>query len=214
MTFDVVVNPITGERGVKRQGASAENGHLLVSDLYAAPNSAVAGEHIHPHGSETFTVVRGLLGLKVDGVSDQAGPGDRITVPAGVKHDWWNAGQETALVIVETDQPRFEEMIKTLFFLAEDGKTDDRGRPGLLQAVAMAREFDDVVRFTKPPRAVQRILYGALAPLARLRGYRGTHPEYAKRVSEVVDALEELPPEIAAMLPAGVPGSLKPPVAE
>lgn len=214
MTFDVLENPRTGERAIARQHAAAENGYRFVSDLYAAPGGRVVGEHLHPRGTETFTVVRGLLGLKVDGVSDEAGPGDRIAVPAGVPHDWWNAGPETALVIVEMEgEPRFEELIKNFFFLAADGKTDAHGRPGVLQGAALALEFDEVFRFMKPPRAVQRVLFGALAPLARLRGYRGSYAEYAARVSDVVDALEELPPEIAAFLPAGVPGSTAPPAA-
>ncbi|MGW0709542.1 hypothetical protein ACWD4G_26905 [Streptomyces sp. NPDC002643] len=98
-------------------------------------------------------------------------------------------------------------MIRHLFFFAADGKTDAKGRPHLLQSALFALEFDDTSRFATPPRAVQKLLFGALAPLARLRGYRATYPEYAKRVSEVVDALEELPPEIAAQLPYGIPGS-------
>lgn len=211
MTFDVLENPVTGERAVVRQHASEANGHSAVADLYASPGAAVAGEHLHPHATETFTVVRGVVGLKVGGVQDRAGPGARVTVPAGVAHDWWNAGPETALVIVEVGpSPRFEEMIKNLFFLAADGKTDAEGRPRVLQAALLAREFEDVIRFTKPPRAVQRILFGALTPLARLRGYRGSYAEYATRVSDVADALEELAPEIAAMLPAGVPGAVAP----
>lgn len=206
MSFDVVENPITGERGVVRQHATDSNGQTVVADLYAAPGAAVVGEHLHPNAAETFTVVRGLVGLKVDGVESQAGPGDRVTVPAGTAHDWWNAGSQTAFVIVEIGpSPRFEEMIKNLFFLAADGKTDAAGRPSLLQAAALAREFDEVIRFTKPPRVVQRLLFGTLAPLAGLCGYRGTYPEYAKRVTDVVDTLEQLPPEVAALLPAGVP---------
>jgi len=45
--------------------------------------------------------------------------------------------------------------------------------PNLLQLAVLAREFDDVIRFTRPPRLVQWALFGLLAPLARLLGYRG-----------------------------------------
>jgi quercetin dioxygenase-like cupin family protein len=208
VTFDVLANPLTGERAVVRQHASDENGNLAVADLYLSPGAAVVGEHVHPRAAETFTIVRGLVGLEVGNKEDQAGPGDRITVPAGITHDWWNAGPQTALVIVEVGpEPRFEEMIKNLFFLAADRKTNAKARPSLLQVALLAKEFDGVIQFTKPPRSVQRILFGALAPLARLRGYRGSYPEYINRVSEVVDALEELPEDIARMLPAGVPGA-------
>ena len=36
----------------------------------------------------------------------------------------------------------------------------------LLQLAVFAREFDDVIRFTRPPRIVQRVLFGLLAPIA------------------------------------------------
>lgn len=131
MTFDVLENPATGERAVVRQHASAANGQLTVGDLYASPGAAVVGEHLHPRAVETFTVVRGVVGLTAAGVPDQAAPGDRVSVPAGVPHDWWNAGPDTAFVIVEMGpEPRFEEMIKNLFFLAADGKSDAGAAPG------------------------------------------------------------------------------------
>jgi hypothetical protein len=53
--------------------------------------------------------------------------------------------------------------------------------PGLLQAALFAREFEDVLYFTKPPRPVQKILFAALAPVARLMGYRGSYPKYLER---------------------------------
>jgi hypothetical protein len=53
--------------------------------------------------------------------------------------------------------------------------------PNLLQLAAFAWEFDDVIRFTRPPRLLQLLLFGLLAPLARLLGYRGSYPEYLAR---------------------------------
>jgi hypothetical protein len=47
-------------------------------------------------------------------------------------------------------------MIKNLYGLAQDGKTNAKGMPNLLQAALFAREFEDVLRFTKPPRPVQQ----------------------------------------------------------
>ena len=43
----------------------------------------------------------------------------------------------------------------------------------------MAREFEDVMYFTKPPRVVQRLLFGPLAVTARALGYKGSYPKYA-----------------------------------
>ena len=60
--------------------------------------------------------------------------------------------------------------IRQLFMLAQDGKTDAKGRPRPLDAAVVAREFSDTFRFTSPPQLVQRLLFGLLAPIARATG--------------------------------------------
>lgn len=180
---EVYENPVTGERVVIREGTAETGGEHLVADLYVRPGGAVAGEHLHPAMSETFTVLKGWLNVRLDGHEQVAGPGQRLHIPPGTVHDWWNGGDSEVLVRVEVGPraDRFEAAIHNAFNLARDGKTDARGRPGLLQLALIAREFDDVMRFTGLPRWVQRLLFGALAPLARARGYRGSYPEYLTR---------------------------------
>ena len=75
-------------------------------------------------------------------------------------------------------------MILNAFGLAQDGRVDRKGMPNFLQLVVFAREFSDVVRFTRPPHLVQRVLFGLVAPFARLLGYRGSYPEYLTRHHE------------------------------
>ncbi len=117
--------------------------------------------------------------------------GERLHVPHGTPHDWWNAGEEDARILVEiSPAARFEDMIKNLFGLTKDGKTDSKGRPRLLKAALFAQEFDDVIRLTKPPRFVQRLLFGAPVPVARLLGYRGSYPEYLRRPPREVVEVE------------------------
>jgi mannose-6-phosphate isomerase-like protein (cupin superfamily) len=200
VTNPVIENPVTGERGIVRRTPDSDSAPL-VADLYAQPGAAVAGEHIHPHSTEAFTVVRGTLDFRLDGVLRRAEPGTRIVIPPGTPHDWWNAGNDVTWVILEVDPGRrFEAMIRNLFGLGRDGRTDEKGRPGLLQAALLAREFDDTIRFTSPPRAIQRPLFAALAPLARLRGLQGSYSRYVDDTS-----LEQLPTEIEAMIPALAP---------
>jgi mannose-6-phosphate isomerase-like protein (cupin superfamily) len=179
---DVFKNPVTEERVVVRVGTEESGGDLLVADLYVRPGGAVAGEHVHTRIEEWFTVREGRVGFRLDGRETIAPRNQRLHVPVGVAHDWWNAGEEEAHVVVEVAPGgRFEEMIKNLYGLAQDGKTDRKGIPHLLQAALFAREFDDVLRFTKPPRSVQKVLFAALAPVARLLGYRGSYTEYLER---------------------------------
>ena len=177
---DTIENPITGERVVVRVGTEDSGGQLLEVDTYIRPGGAVTGEHVHPAIEESFTVVRGRVGFRIDGRESIAQLNQRLRVPAGAAHDWWNAGEEEAHVIVEIRPgARFEEMARNLFGLAQDGKTNSKGMPNLLQAAIFAREFSDVLYFTKPPLVVQRLLFGVLAAIARVLGYRGSYPKYS-----------------------------------
>lgn len=183
-TGDVIENPVTGERAVVRIGTRETAGARGVVDLYVRPGGAVVGEHWHPEMDERFTVLRGRVGFRLGGRERTAELGSEIHVPAGVRHDWWNAGDEEALVRVEVrPAARFEAMILNFFGLAQDGRTDARGLPGLLQLALLVREFRDVIRFTRPPQVVQTVLFGLLAPVARAMGYRGSYPEYLTRRS-------------------------------
>jgi len=179
---EVYENPVTGERVVIRTGTSTTGGELLVVDLYVRPGGAVMGEHFHPALEERFTVLRGQVGFRLAGKVAIAEPGVELIAPPGTPHDWWNAGPAEALVRVEIrPAARFEAMVRNAFGLAEDGKVNRRGMPNLLQLAVFAREFADVVQFTRPHRMVQKILFGLLTPLARMSGYRGCYPEYLTR---------------------------------
>ena len=179
---EVYDNPVTGERVVIRLGTQETGGERLLADIYLRPGGAVAGEHIHPSIDETFTILRGRVGIAIDGRKTIAEPGSKLYVPRGTAHDWWNAGDEEAHILLEvTPAARFEALIRNLFCLAQDGKTDRKGVPRLLQLALIAREFEDVAQLTRPPRLVQKVLFGILAPIARLKGYRGRYPEYEAR---------------------------------
>ena len=121
--------------------------------------------------------------VKCDGRSAVLREGETAEIPAGVWHDWWNASDRNARVRVEiTPGARFSHMAETLFGLAQLGHTDDKGMPNLLQLALIAREFRDVVVFRSPPPAVQSVLFGAVAPLARALGYRAIYPQLSRTV--------------------------------
>ena len=176
---DIFENPISGERAVVRVGTEESGGELLVADLYVSPAGRVAAEHVHPVINEWFTVLDGRVGFRTNGQESIAEIGERLHMPPGTIHDWWNAGKEEAHVVFEVSPAaRSEEAISITFGLARDGKTNAKGMPNLLQLALLSREFEDVLYFTKPPRAVQKVLFAVLTPLARLLGYKGSHPEY------------------------------------
>lgn len=176
---DTLYNPVTGERGIVLEAPSESPDRRLVAELLLEPGAAVAGEHLHPAIDESFEVVDGRLGYRLGGVEGTAGAGARIDIPAGIWHDWWHTGEgETICRVTITPGDRFVQMIRTLWGLARDGRTNDKGMPGMLQIAAISDEFSDVIVFRRPPRIVQRALFGVLAPLAHRRGYRGIYPRY------------------------------------
>lgn len=176
---DVHENTLTGERSVILHGTDDGGTPRLVALVTVPHRGALIGAHLHPAIHERVVVVSGRMGLSVGGVERHLGPGEEADFPAGVVHDWWNAGDAEAEFIVEVDPgDRFEQMISTIFGLASDGKTNAKGIPNPLQLAVFAWEFDDVVRFAKPPRIVQRTLFGALAPIGRALGYQPVYGKY------------------------------------
>jgi quercetin dioxygenase-like cupin family protein len=190
---DVFENPVTGEFGYIRVGTEETNGDLLVADLRVRPGGAVAGEHLHPIIRERFTVVSGKIGYKLGNQKGIASAGDTLDIPPGVAHDWWNAGNEEARVIVQVKPgARFVQMATTLFGVAKDGKTNDKGMPNLLQLAVIAKEYQDVIMFMKPPIWVQRIMFSILSPLGKLLGYKAKYDHHhIERKTMQVEPLPE-----------------------
>ena len=182
-TSEVWENPVNRERLTILERPWDNPAGRAVLELTALVGARVVGEHRHPAMVEKFTVLEGDLTVKRNGQTSLLRQGETGIAEAGVWHDWWNAGDRDARVRVEiTPGERFLHMIETFFGLARLGHTDGKGMPRLLQLVLIAREFKDVVVFRSPPPGMQRIVYGALAPLARWRGYRETYPQLSRTV--------------------------------
>jgi mannose-6-phosphate isomerase-like protein (cupin superfamily) len=201
---DVIENRVTGERALVLVGTEEAGDGAVAVLMYARPGAAVVGEHVHASVTERFRVVSGRLGVRIDGRESVLEAGEEATIVPGVVHDWWNAGEEEARVLVQIDPGRrFELMITTLFGLANDGLTNSKGMPHLLQLAVIGDEFRDVVEFVKPPRAIQRLLFGALAPVGRALGYRPWYERYLRPHSHIevaAELLQELQSSRAAEL--------------
>ena len=180
---DVWENPVTGERAAILELPWANPDGRVTAELIALVGARVAGEHYHPALVERFTVLEGELTMKLDGRTSVLHEGESAVIEAGAWHDWWNAGARDARVRVEiTPGERFTHMIETLFGLGRLGHTNAKGMPNLLQLALTGQEFSDVIVFRSPPAALQRALFGAVAPIARRRGYRATYPELSRTV--------------------------------
>jgi quercetin dioxygenase-like cupin family protein len=180
---EVWENPVTGERATILELPSANPEGRATAELTALVGARVVGEHYHPAQVERFTVLEGELTLKLEGETSVLREGESAVIEAGMWHDWWNASDRDALARVEvTPGERFAHMVETLFGLARLGHVNAKGMPSLLQLALVAKEFSDVVVFRKPAPAVQGVIFGVLAPIARRRGYHATYPQLSRTV--------------------------------
>ncbi len=182
---DELVNPVTGLRTVFRKTAQETSGELLQVDWIGEPGWTTGPDHVHPRQEERFEVLSGKLGLRVEGVERVHGTGEVIVAPAGSAHAAWNASSDDKIHVLVDFRPalRTETAFETLTGLACDGKTNRAGVPEnpLLLALIL-RHYEDEIYFVWPPLAVQRVILGALAEMARLFGYRAEYPyPYARR---------------------------------
>jgi quercetin dioxygenase-like cupin family protein len=163
----VLHNPVTGEYG-RLLEHTAER---VVGELLAVPGAAVAGAHFHPSQEERFEVVEGVMGYRRGDDRGELRAGEAVRVPAGVVHDWWNAGDGDLRARVTVTPPGlFGAMIGAVWGLAVLGRTNRKGMPGPVDAALLAEAFGSEIVFERPPRAVQRALAVTVAPIARRRG--------------------------------------------
>jgi mannose-6-phosphate isomerase-like protein (cupin superfamily) len=179
---DSIENPVTGERLVFRKTSRETGGQAVVVEAFVKPTGFVAAAHVHPNQEERFEILRGSVGFKIGRKKLVAGPGQRVSVPAGTPHKFWNAGDDEAHFVCEVRPAlQFEQLIETMFSLATDGKTNRKGMPNLIRLAVIANAHFDTVQLRFPPAFMQRFGLALGAPLGRLLGYGATYVPAADR---------------------------------
>jgi quercetin dioxygenase-like cupin family protein len=149
---------------------AAEPDSLEVEALYG-PGGSAPPKHLHPSQAEHFEVLAGKLDTRVDGYERQLGAGDTLDIPAGSVHQMWNGGSEPARVAWRTSPAgRTLEWFEALDALQREGRVLKNGIPSPLAMSVLLTEYRDVFRLAGPD-PVLRIVFAALAPLGRWRGY-------------------------------------------
>jgi quercetin dioxygenase-like cupin family protein len=172
---DRLENPVTGEVLVFHRTAEETNGEAVLVETIVRPHGFVAAAHVHPHQTERFEVVEGLLGLEVGETELLAAPGDVAEVAPGTPHRFWNAGESEARFLCEVRPAlQFESLIETMFTLASEGKTNRKGLPNPLRLAVIAKAHFDTVRLPFPPAVLQRAALAVGAPVGKALGYTET----------------------------------------
>lgn len=174
---DILEHPVTGEKIIFRKTAKDTNGELMQADVIMRPHGFVAAEHVHPFQEERFEVLSGSVKFRVHGVKQEVRAGEIAVVPPRTPHVWWNDSDQEAHVLVDIRPAlRFDEFFETFFGLAQIGKVNKKtGLPNPLIMALVLREFKKELYLAQPPLAAQRIVFGFLALVGRLRGYQGRY---------------------------------------
>jgi quercetin dioxygenase-like cupin family protein len=177
---DEMVDPIAGARMIFRKTANETDGELLQLDWIGKAGWTAGSLHVHPYQEERLEIISGTLGSHVAGVERIHEAGEVVVAPAGSVHTVWNAGGEEEEVHSLVDfRPalRTETVLETLTGLARDGKTNKSGVPkNPLRLALIAHDYEDELYLTQPPLFVQRVIFGVMAKVGRLLGYRAEYP--------------------------------------
>jgi quercetin dioxygenase-like cupin family protein len=133
--------------------------------------------HVHPRQESSARVTAGRLRFVVAGAERTLGPGEAITIPAGIAHHFVNDGDSDAVAVQEFRPAlRTAEFFETWFGLAQRGELNDRGMPSLFRLAALGPRFADEIRVVRPPWPIQRVVYAVLGPIARRAAMRPAPP--------------------------------------
>ena len=170
---EVLENPITGQRIIFRRTSGDTAGGLLeVESVYTTPSPSRPPTHYHPSQEEIFRVLAGELHVVAYGGHRVLKKGETLVIVEGSRHQMW--AEEAGVRVNWQTRPALETaaFFETVFGLASEGKTDEKGVPNLLQSAVIARKYAGVFRLASPPWPIQKLLLAVLAPLGKLLGYR------------------------------------------
>ena len=163
----MISKPIEDPLFRQRYGFSRE-GNVLRIEIWTEPGVGVRAEHVHPKLEERYEVLEGEVTFRVNRKAQKAGPGERLVVPAGVRHSFENTGSGTAHLVVEAE-PALElrESIEDGVRLARTARLTASGKPrglqALIAAASFAHRYRETVILSSPPPAMQRLLFPLLA---------------------------------------------------
>jgi quercetin dioxygenase-like cupin family protein len=175
----VITNAFTRQSIKFIKTSKDTNGQLLEMESVYLAHSKEPAPHYHPQQEEDFVILEGELTVMLHDELRILKKGDTLHIPAGTHHTMWNSSSMNTVINWQV-RPALntEHLLETITGLAGDGKTNQQGMPGILQIAVTANHFAHVFRLSKPPFAVQKIVFGLLGPIAYLFGYRAIYKRY------------------------------------
>ena len=129
--------------------------------------------HTHVREREEGIVKAGTLGARVGGEKIIVPTGGTVVLPAGVRHHWWNAGDDllelSGQVVPSVDLDRYLQAVFAVL------NASSNGRPSIFHFAHVLWRHRDTQLLAAPPPAIQRIVLPILLFIGRILGkYRGS----------------------------------------
>jgi quercetin dioxygenase-like cupin family protein len=165
MAGELVEDPV-----LRQRYRFTREGEVLRVELWAEPGARVP-EHYHPVLEERWQVVEGEATFRVAGEERRATAGERLVVPAGLRHSFVNTGPGESYFRVEAEPPlELREFLEGAAELNRAGGFTENGIPkgpgALVRGAAFSQRYRETTVLTFPPPLVQRVLFPPLARLA------------------------------------------------
>ena len=177
-----IENPLTGERVTFLATAEDTDGEYVRIRNETSAGAQGVVMHYHLAYTEAFEVLEGTLDVCVGTKDDHLvlAEGESVFVPLNTAHRFWNSSAERAAFEVEIRPARnFEKALRAHFGLVEEGKTNEKAIPKNIFELALIYELSESY-IVGMPLFLQKGIFGALARVARWRGYDPEFSEYTK----------------------------------
>ena len=157
---------------------------LFWLELTLRPNAPGPPEHIHMSFSERFMVAEGTLSLLANGEVRELGPSESFLVSPGTPHKPFNQTNKPVIVrgplTEEYGIPEpFSVFLTQAYGFFDEDPANTQAPNALLQMSRFSPVYDSWA--ADPPVPVQRLLFRAIGPAARLLGYRTHYPRFKPR---------------------------------
>jgi mannose-6-phosphate isomerase-like protein (cupin superfamily) len=165
-------NRKTGEILQMRRVRDSQGQTILKIEGSLPPRAAGPPLHVHFHTREEGNVREGTLGVRVGKQQTVVQAGGSAVFPAGVVHNWWNAGDDMLVfsgqAVPAGDLDRYLQAIFAVL------NASPSGRPSIFYIAHVAWRHRHTQALAMPPRAIQRIVLPLIVFVGRVLGkYRG-----------------------------------------
>ncbi len=195
-----IENPLAGERVTFLATAEETNGEYVRIRNETSAGARGTVLHYHLAYTEAFKVLKGTLDVCVGTKENHLvlAEGESVLVPLNTAHRFWNSSTEPVVFEVEIKPARnFEKAIRAHFGLVQDGKTNEKAIPKNIFELALINELSESY-IVGMPLFLQKRIFGALARIARWRGY---DPEFSKYTKPDGVVEEQTPPSGTSLGP-------------